>query len=256
MKAQSLSSSTPRKRSKPSAASASISAPEWSAEQILAELQGLGTQRNIDGMAHFGIRAENVYGVSKPKLDELAKRIGRNHALALALWLTGNHDARILAGMIAEPRQITTAVMDLWVRDFNNWDICDGTCCHLFVFAKPAWSRALLWTRRKDEFQKRAGFALAAYLAYRDKSATDAPFEKFLKIIEREANDDRNFVRKAANWALRNIGKRNLSLNRAAIATALRIQKSDSRAAKWIAADALRELRGEAVQSRLRRKKS
>jgi 3-methyladenine DNA glycosylase AlkD len=254
MKAQSQSSSTPKKRSKPSAAP--ISAPEWSAEQILAELQGLGTQRNIDGMAHFGIRAENVYGVSKPKLDALSKRIGRNHSLALALWLTGNHDARILAGMIADPRQITSAVMDLWVRDFNNWDICDGTCCHLFVFAKPAWSRAFLWTSRKDEFQKRAGFALAAYLAYRDKSATDEPFLKFLKIIEREASDDRNFVRKAVNWALRNIGKRNLSLNRAAIATALRIQKSDSRAAKWIAADALRELRSEAVQSRLRRKKS
>jgi 3-methyladenine DNA glycosylase AlkD len=254
MKARSQSSSTLKKRSKPSATP--TSAPEWSAQQVLAELQGLGTRRNIDGMAHFGIRAENVYGVSKPKLDELAKRIGRNHALALALWLTGNHDARILAGMIAEPRQITTAVMDLWVCDFNNLDICDGTCCHLFVFAKPAWSRAVLWTSRKDEFQKRAGFALAAYLAYRDKSATDAQFEKFLKIIEREADDDRNFVRKAANWALRNIGKRNLSLNRAAIAPALRIQKSDSRAAKWIAADALRELRSEAVQFRLRRKKS
>jgi 3-methyladenine DNA glycosylase AlkD len=253
MKARSQSSSTPKKRSKPSAAL--ISAPEWSAEQILDELRGLGTQRNIDGMAHFGIRADNVHGVSKPKLDALAKRIGRNHSLALALWLTGNHDARILAGMIADPRQITSAIMDLWVRDFNNWDICDGTCCHLFVFAKPAWSRALSWTSRKDEFQKRAGFALVAYLAYRDKSAADAQVEKFLKIIEREAGDDRNFVRKAVNWALRNIGKRNLRLNRAAIAAALRIQKSDSRAARWIAADALRELRSEAVQSRLRRKK-
>jgi 3-methyladenine DNA glycosylase AlkD len=254
MKARSQSSSTPRKRSKPSAKP--VSAPGWSAQQVLAELQSLGRQRNIDGMAHFGIRAENVYGVSKPKLDALAKRIGRNHSLALELWLTENHDARILAGMIADPRQITPAVMDLWIRDFNNWDVCDGTCCHLFVFAKPAWSRAVSSTDRKGEFQKRAGFALAAYLAYRDKSATDAPFLKFLKIIEREAADDRNFVRKAVNWALRNIGKRNLRLNRAAIVTALRIQKFDSRAARWIAADALRELRGEAVQTRLRRKKS
>jgi 3-methyladenine DNA glycosylase AlkD len=250
MKVRSQSFSTPKKRSKPPAV------PECSAEQVLAELQGLGTQRNIDGMAQFGIRAENVYGVSKPKLDAFAKRIGRNHSLALALWLTGNHDARILAGMIADPRKITSAVMDLWVRDFNNWDVCDGTCCHLFVFAKPAWSRARSWTNRKDEFQKRAGFALAAYLAYRDRIAADAQFEKFLKIIEREAGDDRNFVRKAVNWALRNIGKRNLRLNRAAISAALRIQKSDSRAARWIAADALRELRSEAVQSRLRRKKS
>jgi 3-methyladenine DNA glycosylase AlkD len=250
MKVRSQSFSTPKKRSKPPAA------PEYSAEQVLAELQGLGTQRNIDGMAQFGIRAENVYGVSKPKLDAFAKRIGRSHSLALALWLTGNHDARILAGMLADPRKITSAVMDLWVRDFNKWAVGDGTCCHLFVFTKPAWSRARSWTNRKDEFQKRAGFALAAYLAYRDRSAADAQFEKFLKIIEREASDDRNFVGKAVNWALRNIGKRNLRLNRAAISAALRIQKSDSRAARWIATDALRELRSEAVQSRLRRKKS
>jgi len=207
-------------------------------------------------MAQFGIRAENVYGVSKPQLDNLAKQIGKHHPLAVELWSTGNHDARILAGLLADPRQITPAIMDLWVRDFNNWDVCDGTCCHLFVFAKPAWSRAFLWTKRNDEFQKRAGFALVAYLAYRDKSATDAQFEKFLKIIERESSDDRNFVRKAVNWALRNIGKRNLRLNRAAVASALRIQKSESRAARWIAGDALRELRDDAVQSRLRRKKA
>jgi len=254
MKARSQFSSTPKKRSKPSSTHASSA--DWSAERVLSELRGLGTQRNIDGMAHFGIRAENVYGVSKPLLDNLAKRIGRNHFLAVALWSTGNHDARILAGLIADPLQITSALMDSWVRDFNNWDVCDGTCCHLFVFAKPAWSRALLWTKRTDEFQKRAGFALVAYLAYRDKSAPDAQFEKSLKIIERESDDDRNFVRKAVNWALRNIGKRNLRLNRAAISTALRIQKLDSRAARWISADALRELRGDAVQSRLRRKKA
>jgi 3-methyladenine DNA glycosylase AlkD len=254
MKARSQSSSTPKKRSKPSSAPASLT--DWSAEQILGELRGLGTQRNIDGMAYFGIRAENVYGVSKPLLDNLAKRIGKNHPLAVQLWFTGNHEARILAGLIADPLQITSALMDLWVLDFNNWDVCDGTCCHLFVFAKPAWSRALLWTKRKHEFQKRAGFALVAYLAYRDKVASDAQFEEFLKIVERESGDERNFVRKAVNWALRNIGKRNLRLNRAAIATALRIQKSDSRAARWIAGDALRELRGDAVQSRLRRKKT
>jgi len=140
------------------------------------------------------------------------------------------------------------------VRDFDNWDSCDGTCCHLFVFAQAAWPKALAWTKRKDEFQKRGGFALAAYLAYRDKAAGDAKFLEFLRVIEREADDERNFVRKAANWALRNIGKRNLRLNRAAIATARRIQKRESRAARWIAADALRELEGEAVQARLRRK--
>jgi 3-methyladenine DNA glycosylase AlkD len=254
MKARSQSSSTPKKRSKPPSATAS--SVDWSADRVLAELRGLGTQRNIDGMAHFGIRAENVFGVSKSLLDDLAKRIGKNHSLAVELWSTGNHDARILAGLIADPLLITSSLMDLWIRDFNNWDVCDGTCCHLFVFAKPAWSRALLWSKRKDEFQKRAGFALVAYLAYRDKSAADAQFEKFLKIIERESSDDRNFVRKAVNWALRNIGKRNLRLNRAAVASALRIRKSESRAARWIAADAIRELCSDVVQARLRRKKT
>jgi 3-methyladenine DNA glycosylase AlkD len=227
---------------------------KWDVETVVRELRQMGTRHNVEGMARFGIRAADVYGVSKPKLDALARKIGKNHALGLALWSTGNHDAKILAGMISEWREVTAEQMEMWVRDFDNWDTCDGTCCHLFVFAKPAWDKALLWTGREEEFQKRAGFALAAYLAYRDKTAADANFLKFLKIIEREAGDERNFVRKAVNWALRNIGKRNLKLNRAAIACAKRIQKQDSRAARWIATDALRELQGEAVQARLRRK--
>jgi len=143
--------------------------------------------------------------------------------------------------------------MDRWVRDFDNWDVCDGTCCHLFVFAAPAWKKAFEWTRRKKEFEKRAGFALAAFLAVHDKLASETNYKKFLRVIERESWDDRNFVRKAVNWALRNIGKRNLRLNRAAIASAERIRRQDTRAARWIAADALRELRSEAVQKRLRR---
>jgi 3-methyladenine DNA glycosylase AlkD len=231
-------------------------AHSWSAEEIVVQLRRLGTKSNVDGMARFGIHAVNVYGVSKPKLDDLAKRIRKNHELARELWATGVHDAKILAGMIDEPDKVTASQMELWVRDFDNWDTCDGTCCHLFVFAKPAWSKAVAWTRRKEEFQKRAGFALAAYLAYRDKSAEVGKFIAFLKIIEREAEDDRNFVRKAVNWALRNIGKRNQKLNRAAIATAQRVRKSDSHAARWIAADALRELQGDAVQARLRRKEA
>ena len=227
---------------------------DWTAGKIGQELRRLGTRRNVDGMARFGIRAVKVFGVSKPKLDALAKKIGRNHELALTLWATGIHDAKILAGLIDEPAKVTAAQMEAWVRDFDNWDTCDGTCCHLFVFAKPAWAKAVAWTRRKEEFQKRAGFALAAYLAYRDKAAKGSRFQGFLKIIEREAGDERNFVRKAVNWALRNIGKRNLTLNRAAIATGERLRKRESRAARWIAADALRELRSEAVQARLRRK--
>jgi 3-methyladenine DNA glycosylase AlkD len=149
---------------------------------------------------------------------------------------------------------VTATQMEEWVREFDNWDICDGTCCHLFVFAEPAWQKAVAWTARENEFEKRAGFALAAYVAYRDKAAPDSVFQKYLKIIEREAWDERNFVRKAVNWALRNIGKRNIALNRAAIATAKRLRKSEISATRWIAADALRELQSDAVRARLRRK--
>ena len=252
MKARSRSSSIRTKRSDRSALA------DWSVTRVVAELRRLGTKRNVEGMARYGIRAKKVFGVSKPKLDALAKKIGKNHTLGLALWSTGIQDAKILAGLISEPQKVTAAQMELWVRDFDNWDSCDGTCCHLFVFADAAWEKAFAWTERKGEFQKRGGFALAAYLAYRDKVAGDAKRLSFLKVIEREAWDERNFVRKAVNWALRNIGKRNLGLNRAAIATARRLQKKESRAARWIAADALRELEGEAVQARLRgkRKKS
>jgi 3-methyladenine DNA glycosylase AlkD len=228
----------------------------WDAKRVLRELRRLGARRNIEGMARFGIVAKNVYGVSKPRLDELARKIGRNHSLALELWETGKQDARILAGMVAERKLVTAKQMERWVRDFDNWDICDGTCCHLFVFATPAWQKAHLWSRRKKEFEKRAGFGLAAFLACHDKNAPDAEFEKYLGVIEREAWDERNFVSKAVNWALRNIGKRNLALNRAAIASARRIAMQGSRAARWIAADALRELKSEAVETRLRRREA
>jgi len=227
---------------------------KWTVERIVAELRRLGTKHNVEGMARYGIRAKKVFGVSKPKLDALAKRIGKNHALGLELWSTGIQDAKILAGLISEPEKVTGTQMELWVRDFDNWDSCDGTCCHLFVLADGAWEKAFTWTKRKEEFQKRGGFALAAYLAYRDKAAADSKYLKFLKVIEREAEDERNFVRKAVNWALRNIGKRNVRLNRAAIATAKRLRAKESRAARWIAADALRELEGEAMQARLRGK--
>jgi 3-methyladenine DNA glycosylase AlkD len=231
-----------------------MGAAEWSVGRVVGELRRLGTKRNVEGMARYGIRAKKVFGVSKPKLDALARKIGKSHSLGLALWSTGIQDAKILAGLISEPRKVTAAQMELWVRDFDNWDSCDGTCCHLFVFAKDAWPKAFAWTKHKEEFQKRGGFALVAYLAYRDKAAGDANYLRFLRVVEREAEDERNFVRKAVNWALRNIGKRNVRLNRAAIATARRIRKKDSRVARWIAADALRELQSEALLARLRGK--
>src|SRR6266702_4228027 len=218
MKARSRSSSIRTKHFKKRAAQPTREG--WNVRRIVAELRRLGTKHNVEGMARYGIRAKKVFGVSKPKLDALAKRIGKNHGLGLELWSTGIQDAKILAGLISEPGKVTAGQMERWVRDFDNWDSCDGTCCHLFVLAKPAWEKAFAWTKRQGEFQKRGGFALAAYLAYRDKGAGDGKYLSFLKVIEREAEDERNFVRKAVNWALRNIGKRNLRLNRAAIATA------------------------------------
>jgi 3-methyladenine DNA glycosylase AlkD len=249
MKARSRSSSIPTKRS-------NQMQRKWTCNSVLAELRRLGEKRNVEGMARFGIVAKDAYGVAKPKMDELARQIGRNHDLALELWDSGVHDAKILAGMVDEPQKVTAAQMNRWVRDFDNWDDCDGTCCHLFVFADDVWDRAREWTKRTKEFEKRAGFALIAYLAYRDKNAKDLQYKKMLPVLLREAHDERNFVRKAVNWALRNIGKRNLELNRAAIRTAERMKRMNSRAARWIAADALRELKGEAVQARLRHKKA
>ncbi len=253
MKARSRSSSIPTRRSKDQSVPRAANV-KWSCKRALSALRALGEQRNIDGMARFGIRAKIVYGVAKPKMDELAQWIGKNHRLALELWATGVHDARILAGMIDEPARVTAAQMERWVRDFDNWDVCDGTCCHLFVFASPAWEKAVAWSKRQEEFVKRAGFALMAYLSYRDKTAPDTKFLRLLPRIQQESHDERNFVRKAVNWALRNIGKRNLRLNREAIRAAEKIQRQKSRAAPRIAADALRELKSAAVQDRLRRK--
>lgn len=254
MRGRSQSLSIRTKRSRPRGASR-VELPGWTVERAVRELERYGEKRNVEGMARFGIRAKVVYGVSKPRLDEIVKKIGKNHALGMQLWETGIHDARLLGMLISEPEEVTAGQMERWVRDFDNWDVCDGTCCHLFAAAKRAWRKAFEWSRRKKEFQKRAGFALAAYLAVHDKTANDIAFRKYLKVIEREAWDERNFVRKAVNWALRNIGKRNRTLNREATHCAERIRKSGTRAGRWIAADALRELRSEAVQYRLRRKR-
>lgn len=249
MKARSPSSSTPKKRSRPPR-------ERFTCAQLVEELRRLGTKRNVEGMARFGIVARKCFGVAKPELDALARRIGTDHLLALQLWNTRIQDAKILAGLVDDPKLVTAAQMERWVRDFENWDDCDGTCCHLFAYVSPAWEKAIEWTSRKREFQKRAGFALLAFLACHDKAASNAKFIRVLPLLLREAHDDRNFVRKAVNWALRNIGKRNLKLNRAAIRTAERMRELDVRSARWIAADALRELKSEAVQSRLRRKKA
>ena len=223
-------------------------------ENILKKLKVLSNPKAVEGMARFGINPENTYGVSIPNLRKIAKEIGRDHSLAQQLWDSGIHEARILASMIDEPNQVTKKQMDAWIKDFDSWDVCDQCCMNLFDKTPLAWEKAKEWTNREKEFEKRAGFALMACLAWNDKESLDEKFLALLPAIKREADDDRNYVKKAVNWALRNIGKRNFNLNKKAIETAKEIQKIDSRSAKWIASDAIRELMSKAVQERLQKK--
>jgi 3-methyladenine DNA glycosylase AlkD len=218
---------------------------------ILDHLKSLSNPDAVAGMARYGINPKFAYGISIPTLRALAKEIGRDHALAVQLWDSGMHEARILASMIDDPKQVTEAQMDRWVEDFNSWDLCDQCLGNLFDRqGKLAYRKALEWSARKEEYVKRAGFVLMARLAVGSKGIAD--FESFWPIMIREATDERNYVKKAINWALRQIGKRSLPLNARAIATAHEMQQLDSKAARWIASDALRELTSEAVQARLR----
>ncbi len=194
-------------------------------------------------MARFGITSANILGIGVSPLRKIARQIGRDQDLAEQLWLTGIHEARTLACFVADPASISEAVAERWIRDFDNWAICDAACLHLFDKTPWAWNKAKEWSRRDREFERRAGFAVMAALAVHDKKAPDARFLQFLPFIRRAATDDRNFVKKAVNWALRQIGKRNAPLNTAAIDEAEQIAKIDSRTARWIASDALRELR-------------
>lgn len=222
------------------------------ADEIVVELRALGSPRNVEGMAHFGIASTNTLGVSVPQIRTLAKRAGRDHALAAELWATGIHEARSLAAMVDEPAKVTKRQMDRWAADFDSWDVVDGCCGDLFDKTPYAYEKALQWSHDKREYVKRAGFVLMATLAVHDKQAGDAAFLQFLPVIEREASDERNFVKKAVNWALRQIGKRNRALNRAAIKCGIRIRATGTKSGRWIAADALRELQGDAVQARLK----
>ncbi len=206
-------------------------------------------------MARFGINIERALGISIYNLMPIAKEIGRNHKLALKLWGSGIHEARILAGYIDDPELVTEEQMEEWVLDFNSWDICDQVCTNLFDRTEFARKKVHEWSKREEEFVKRAAFTIIAGLAVHDKKAKDVDFEPFFEVIKRESYDERNFVKKAINWALRNIGKRNLALNRRAIQLAEQIGRMNSRASRWIATNALRELKSEKVKKRLRQKK-
>ena len=210
-------------------------------EEVIKKLKKKANRKNVEGMARFGIASTNTLGVSIYDLRPMAKEIGKNHRLALRLWKSGIHEARILASYIDEPAKVTEGQMEDWAADFDSWDVCDQVC-ELFGKTPYAYKKIVDWSKRKEEFVKRAAFALIAEMAWRDKEANDNQFKRLFPHIIRESTDERNFVKKAVNWALRNIGKRRPGLKEEAINAAKEIQKIDSKSARWIAADALREL--------------
>ena len=222
-------------------------------DEIIQRLKEMSNPDAIEGMARYGITPGNTYGVSIPNLRKLARQIGKDHGLAVQLWKQNNRETRILASMIDDPARATEQQLDDWVKEFDYWEICDQCCMNLFEKTPYAYEKAAEWSARELEFVKRAGFVMMARLAVSDKKADDTRFTPFFPIMVREAGDHRNYVKKAVNWALRQIGKRNIGLNKQAIKVAETMNEQDSRSAQWIATDALRELKSDAVQKRLRR---
>lgn len=222
--------------------------------ETLRWLEKKGTKANRDGMARYGIVAKKAFGVSMGTMKTLAKKLGRDHDLALALWETGWYEARILTSFVDEPKRVTASQMDRWARDFDNWAICDSLCFHLFDKTPHAWSRIEQWSTRKDEFVKRASFALLAAVALHDKKASDQPFIESLELIRKAASDERNFVKKGVSWALRSVGHRSPATHAAAIETGQRLAASANPTERWIGKDALRDLTRPLVVNRIKRR--
>jgi len=220
-------------------------------EMVIQELKSKARPDQLEGIGRFGMQTEGRLGVAIPDLRKMAKNLGKNHDLALSLWREGLAESRILAAMVDESEKLTERQMDDWVKDFNSWDVCDQVRMNLFEKTPLAWKKIRDWSKREEEFVKRAAFALMACLAWHDRNAEDTQFTALFPIIRAGSTDERNFVKKAANWAIRNIGKRNRNLNRAALGAAEEIRQLDSKAARWIASNAIRELKSEAVQKRL-----
>ena len=220
-------------------------------DEVLAWLARTGTRRTVEGMARYGLPSDRAFGVPVGTMHALAKRIGKDHALAAALWESGWYEARMMAAFVDDPRRVTRRQMDTWAADFDNWGICDTACFHLFDRTPFAWAKARAWSASPREFVKRAGFALMASLVAHDKTAPDARFRELLPLIEKGARDERNFVKKGVNWALRAIGKRSAELNAAAVAVARRLARSENAAPRWVGKDALRELASPKVRARV-----
>lgn len=211
-------------------------------KEVIAELKKSGSEYNREGMKRFGINVEKAFGVNVPVMRKLAKKIGKNHELAIKLWESGYHEARHVATMIADPKLTTKSLMNSWIKDFNSWDIVDGSCSNLFRKTDHAYDMIPRWVKSNKEFVRRTGFSMIAYLTVHDKKRSDEEFLQFFPLIKKYSTDERNFVKKAVNWSLRQIGKRSLFLREHAIKLAEEIKSIDSKSARWIANDALREL--------------
>jgi 3-methyladenine DNA glycosylase AlkD len=223
------------------------------ARDVVRTLERMGDRSRLEGMARFGIDTSSAVGVTVTELRRFARDLGHDHELAAALWASGVHEARLLASLVDEPALVSEAQMEAWVADLDSWDVCDGVCGNLFDRTPFALDKAVEWSSREPEFEKRAAFALMASAVVHRKDLPDAAFASLLPVIRAQATDERNYVKKAVSWALRQIGKRRSGLNPLAIRTAEQIERIDSRAARWVARDALRELRSDAVQARLRK---
>jgi 3-methyladenine DNA glycosylase AlkD len=211
-------------------------------EEVIKEMKKVSSSKTIASQERFAISSVNNIGMTVPQIRTLAKKIGKNHALALQLWKTNIHEAQHIAAMIADPDEVTEKLMEQWLRDFNSWDIVDGCCSGLFRKTPLAYTKAIEWSKREKEFEKRAGFTMMAMLAVHDKKAEDKKFEQFFPFLIKESSDERNFVKKAVNWALRQIGKRNERLCKKTIKVAKEIYSKGDASSRWIATDALREL--------------
>lgn len=223
-------------------------------KEIIKYLEAQSKPGAKEGMARFGIQAENALGVPVPVLRTISRKLKINHKLALELWATKIHEAMVLATMIADPAKCDNKLMDKWVEEFYSWDLCDQACMNLFCKTENIWDKTIEWCHREEEYQRRAGFAMIAVLACKDKKACDEDFLKLLPLIELYSTDKRNFVKKAVNWALRQIGKKRMSLNAPAIKLAEKLMDSGDKTAYWIGRDAFKELTGETVQHKLKQK--
>ena len=220
-------------------------------KNIIKKLKSLSNPKTVEGMVRFGIAANKTLGISMPVLRKLGKEIGKNHQLAIGLWDSGYHEAKILASIVAEIEKVDGKLMDKWIKGFDSWDVCDQVMMNLFWRSPLAYRKAMEWCDLEPEFERRAGFALMAILGWKDKEAKNSDYDKFIPLILKYSDDNRNYVKKAINWAIRQIGKKNKALNKKFIKVAEDVAKLDNKTAKWIAGDATRELKSEAVQKRL-----